>query len=150
MSRHLQSTVGRVTANEQFLKSSFTFYQILKSQLYGFTISAPVLILPIFLQFLLWNREISSKSLFWNKRTQCAGSKRQQKRYFNSIIISNQIKYYLAIKRGNSADTLWFNSHALQIHYSAMMVCYLKSMYQELEKVNAWNVTVWTIIVKGH
>ena len=36
----------------------------IKQLIHGFTISVPVLILPIFRQFLLRNGKISSKSLF--------------------------------------------------------------------------------------
>ena len=87
--------------------------------IHGFTISVPVLILPVFWQLLLRNGKISSKCLFWNERTQRADSRWQQQSYFtsisinfsiiymfklvlyfNSVIISNQIKYYLARNRG--------------------------------------------------
>ena len=36
-----------------------------------------------------------------------------------------------------SADAVW-------------LACCGKSIYQELKKVNAWNLTVWSIMVKGH
>ena len=66
--------------------------------------------------------------------------------YFNSIIISNQIKYYLEgitvlqIQYG-------FYSHALPL--SAMIACYWKNTYQEFKEVNAWNMNVWSIMVEG-
>ena len=44
-------------------------------QIHGFTISVPVHVLPVFRQLLLRNRNISSKSFFWNKWTQHADSR---------------------------------------------------------------------------
>ena len=66
-----------------------------------------------------------------------------------SIIISNQIKYYLARNRGNFLQIKYgFFRHALPL--SAMMACYWKSTYQELKKINAWNMNVWRIMVECH
>ena len=71
--------------------------------------------------------------------------------YFNSGIISNQIKYYLATDRKNVLQIQYkFYRHTLQIHYQ-LLACYWKSMariYQELKEVNVWNVTVGGIMVK--
>ena len=123
--------------------------------------------LPVFWELLLRNGNISSKFLFWYKRTQHAGTKWQQKSYFtstsitlalyifklvlyfNSIIISNKLKYCLAINRGNFLqDTVWFLQACFADLLSAMMACYWKSMYQEPKEINAWDVTVWSIMVK--
>ena len=59
---------------------------------------------------------------------------------FNSII-SDQIKCYLA-------DTVWYWKAYFSDSLSAMIACYWKSVYQKLKEVNAWNVTVWSIMVK--
>ena len=66
-----------------------------------------------------WNGVNLSKSLFWNERTQRAHSRWQLQSYLtstsinfisiifskwyysNSIVIGNQIKFYVAINRGN-------------------------------------------------
>ena len=68
--------------------------------------------------------------------------------YFNWIITSNQITYYLPINRDNFLQIQYdFHLYDLQIHYQLMIACYWKNMYQELNEVNAWNVTVWSITV---
>ena len=101
--------------------------------IHGYTISVPVLILAVFRQLLLRNGKISSKSLFWNERTQRADSRKVTSQapqvtlvlyilklvlYFNLNIISNQIKYYLAINRRNFLQIQYgFYRHALQIQY---------------------------------
>ena len=59
--------------------------------------------------------------------------------YFNSFIISNQIKYCLAVNRGSFLQIQYgFYRYALQFHY------------QNLKEVNAWNETVWSIMMKAH
>ena len=47
--------------------------------------------------------------------------------YFNWIIISNRIKYYLLINRENSADTVWLLQECSSDSPSAMAACYWKS-----------------------
>ena len=54
----------------------------------GLRISVPVLILPVFWQFLLRNGNISNKSLFWKERTQYVDSRWQQQsfhKHFNQL-----------------------------------------------------------------
>ena len=57
--------------------------------------------------------------------------------YFNSVIISNQIKYYLARNRGifckYSIATVSNDSFLLKEH-----------VFQEFKEVNAWNMNVWS------
>ena len=60
----------------------------------GFTISVPVLTLPVFRQLLLRNGKISSKSLFWNERTRRTDSRWQQESYFTSTLISFSITLF--------------------------------------------------------
>ena len=69
--------------------------------------------------------------------------------YFNSIITSNQIKYYSARNRGNVLQIQYdFYRYALPL--STMIACYWTSTYRGLKEVNAWNVNVWSTMVKGH
>ena len=61
---------------------------VFDTTIHGFTISVQVLLLPIFRQFLLRNGKISSKSLFWNERTQRADNRWQQQlfhKHFNQL-----------------------------------------------------------------
>ena len=62
--------------------------------IHWFTISVPVHILPVFCQLLLRNRKFSSKSLFWNERTQHADTRSNP----NGHIFVNS----LSIRRRNS------------------------------------------------
>ena len=72
--------------------------------------------------------------------------------YINSIIISNQIKYCLAINRAKFLQIQYgFYRHALQVQYHlCMMACYRKSTNQKLKELNSWYLTVRSIMVKGH
>ena len=56
--------------------------------------------------------------------------------YFNWIIISNQVKYYLSINRENFLQIQYgFYRHALQIRYLLMIACYWKNMYLERDRL---------------
>ena len=69
--------------------------------------------------------------------------------YFNSVIIGNQIKYYIAKNRGNLLNIQYgFYSYALPL--SAMIACYWKGIYQELKEVNVWNMNIWSVLLEGH
>ena len=65
-----------------------------QSTIHRFTVSVPVLILPVFRQLLLINGIISSKSLFSNEQTQCLDSRRQRQSYFTSTSINFSILYF--------------------------------------------------------
>ena len=107
-----------------------------KRTINGFTISVSVLILPAFQQLLLRNKIISSISLVETseRSVQTADNKSKFTSqapqvtlvlfifklifYFNSSIISNQIKYYLAINTENFLQIQYgFYRQALTIHY---------------------------------
>ena len=69
--------------------------------------------------------------------------------YFNSSIFSNQIKYYLAIKRRNFLQVQYdFYRHALQIDNHLWWLVIKKTCAKK--EVNVWSVTVGGIMVKGH
>ena len=104
--------------------------------IHGFTTSVPVLILPAFWQLLLRNKKSSSKCLFWNKQTQRADNRWEQKSYFTSTLISltlvlynskmalcfnwiiNQTKHYLRTDRETFLQIQYgFYRNALQIRY---------------------------------
>ena len=118
-------------------KNKISFLHDTKKVIHGFTM---VLILPVFRQLLLRNRKMSCKSLFWNERTQRTVSRNNSKLtsqalqltlvlyifklvlYFNLIIVSNEIKYYLAINRGNFLQIRYgFHRHNFQIHSQLAM-----------------------------
>ena len=107
-----------------------------KGTINGFTISVSVLILPAFRQLLLRNKIISSISLVETseRSVQTADNKSKFTSqapqvtlvlfifklifYFNSSIISNQIKYYLAINTENFLQVQYgFYRQTLPIHY---------------------------------
>ena len=103
---------------------------VFRRVIHAFQCQVSLLILPVFWQLLLRHEKISSKSLIWNKRTQRADSRWQVPQvtlllyifklllYFNSSIINNQMKYYLAINRSNFLQIQYgFYRHALQILY---------------------------------
>ena len=121
-------------------KNKISFLRDTKKVIHGFTILVRVLILPVFRQLLLRNRKMSSKSLFWNERTQRTVSRNNSKitsqalqltlvlyifklvLYFNLIIVSDEIKYYLAINRGNFLQIQYgFHRHNFQIHSQLAM-----------------------------
>ena len=43
-----------------------------------------------------------------------------------------------------SADKVWLLQAWFEYSLSAMIVCYWKSMYEEIKEVNTWDVTVWS------
>ena len=73
-------------------------YRCIISLIHWFTISVPVLTLPVFRQLLLRNGNISS--LFWNEWTQRAESRWLQQSYFTSIskLVLNVFKMVLYFK----------------------------------------------------
>ena len=86
-------------------------------KIHGLTTSVPVLILPVFRQFLLRNGNISSKSLFW-RRVDGRWQQKSFHKHFNWDYISTQlpsvIKYYLATNRGNLLQMQYgFYRHAM-------------------------------------
>ena len=101
--------------------------KIFERLIHGFTISVPGLILPVFRHLLLRNRKMWNKSLFWNERIYILYIFKLVL-YFNSFIISNQVKYYLTRNRWNFLQIQYgFYGHALQIYYHSerpFKLCY--------------------------
>ena len=60
-----QNYPSSLTGTEHFTVDDLSSFLVI----HGFTISDPVLILPIFRKLLLRNGNISSKCLFWNEQT---------------------------------------------------------------------------------
>ena len=77
-----------------FLKISIDMLISSLVAIQGFTISVPVLILPLFRQLLLRNGKILSTCLFWNERTQRADSRLQQESLMtNSLNVYKWIEF---------------------------------------------------------
>ena len=68
--------------------------------------------------------------------------------YFNSIIISNQIKYYFAI---NGGDFCWyiqhgFSKHALQIHYQSWRSVIESASTKTQGRTRLFGASRWNVI----
>ena len=113
-----------------------------------FTISFPVLILPVFRQLLLRTEKFPVYLCFETSMQTANDNSKEAPLvtsvlyifklvlYFNSSIISNQIKHYLAIKGRNFLQIHMAFTGIFADSLSAIMACYWKSMYQELKEVN--------------
>ena len=128
--------------------------------------SVPIVILLVFWQLLLRNGKISVNLCFETSEHSVQTADGNSKvisqafrltlvlyifkfvLYFNSVIISNQINYYLGRNRGNFLQMQYgFYRHALPL---SPLIAYWRNTYQKLKEVNAWNINSWSIMVKSH
>ena len=113
-------------------------YRCIISLIHWFTISVPVLTLPVFRQLLLRNGNISR--LFWNEWTQRAESRWLQQSYFTSIskLVLNVFKivlYFKSIINSNQIKNYWAIIEGIFYRYSmafADMLCRFTISYDGL------------------
>ena len=67
--------------------------------------------------------------------------------YFDSVVISNQIKYCLATSRGTFLQVQYgFYRYNLQIRHGLL----LKDHLPRTQKSEAWHMTIWSIMLKDY
>ena len=67
--------------------------------------------------------------------------------YFDSVVISNQIKYCLATSRGTFLQVQYgFYRYNLQIRHGLL----LKDHLPRIQKSEAWHMTIWSIMLKDY